>query len=90
MEVEENLNQGLSRSVTITFFDKDAVVAALNVSFNYYNFFLHFINNFFFTFQHPEPVVLNRVSLKISAWHPEDEPDPPECSGAVPRTGSRQ
>jgi hypothetical protein len=42
MEVEENLNQGLSRSVTITFFDKDAVVAALNVSFNYYNFFFTF------------------------------------------------
>lgn len=69
MEVEENVNQGLSRSVAITFFDKDAVQAALD---------------------DPEPVVLNRVSLKISAWRTEDEPDPPESSGAVPRIGSRQ
>ncbi|EFX81281.1 hypothetical protein DAPPUDRAFT_102629 [Daphnia pulex] len=62
MEVDENMNAGLSRSVTITFFARDAVVAALN---------------------HPEPVVLNRVALKISAWRPDDEPDPPGAGGAV-------
>lgn len=89
MEVDENLNQGLSRSVTITFFDRDAVVAALNISLNYYYFF-YILLIFFFSIQHPEPVVLNRVLLKISAWRSEDEPDPPGASGAVARTGSLQ
>ncbi|EFX81229.1 hypothetical protein DAPPUDRAFT_102703 [Daphnia pulex] len=33
MDVEENLNAGLSRSVFITYFTRDAVRSALNVSF---------------------------------------------------------
>jgi hypothetical protein len=39
MEVDENLNAGFSRSVTITFYSRDAVLAALNVSCFYYTFF---------------------------------------------------
>jgi hypothetical protein len=42
--------------------------------------FLHFINCFYL-FQHPEPIVLNRVALKIAAWRPDDEPGPGDATG---------
>ncbi|EFX81154.1 hypothetical protein DAPPUDRAFT_242682 [Daphnia pulex] len=67
MEVDEKLNAGLSRSVAITFYSRDAVLAALN---------------------HPEPIVLNRVSLKITTWRPDEEPDPPGAGSATCRPGS--
>jgi hypothetical protein len=54
MDVEENLNAGLSRSVFITYFTREAVLSALN---------------------YPEPIFLNRESLKVSVWGPFGDPD---------------
>jgi hypothetical protein len=80
MEVGENSNAGLSRSVTITFYSRDAVLAALNVSF--FLPILLWINCFYF-FQDPLPVLLNSVALKVTALRPEEEADPPVASGAT-------
>ncbi|EFX75621.1 hypothetical protein DAPPUDRAFT_323191 [Daphnia pulex] len=66
MEVGENPNAGLIRSVTITFYSRDAVLAALH---------------------HPEPILLNSVVLKITAWRPEEEADPPGAGGATCKPG---
>ncbi|EFX63043.1 hypothetical protein DAPPUDRAFT_269180 [Daphnia pulex] len=55
MDVEKNLNAGLSRSVFITYYTQAAIRSALNF---------------------PEPIFLNRESLKISAWRPYGAPDP--------------
>jgi hypothetical protein len=53
-------------------------------------YFLNIINNFY-SIQHPDPVVPNRVALKISSWRPsDDEPDPPGAGGAIGRPISRQ
>jgi hypothetical protein len=54
MDVEENLNAGLSRSGFLTYFTREAVRSALNVSFYFILFFivLFFFN---FSFQYPEP-----------------------------------
>jgi hypothetical protein len=48
---------------------------------------LLFINCFYF-FQHPEPILLNSVVLKITAWRPEEEADPPGACGATCKPGS--
>ncbi|EFX68815.1 hypothetical protein DAPPUDRAFT_114239 [Daphnia pulex] len=69
LEVGENPNPGLIRSVTITFYSKDSVVAAIN---------------------HPDPILLNSVVLKVTAWRPEEDVEPPGAVGATCKPESRQ
>ncbi|EFX81108.1 hypothetical protein DAPPUDRAFT_242558 [Daphnia pulex] len=37
---------------------------------------------------HQEPIVLNRVALKITTWRPDEEPNPPGAGGVTFRPGS--
>jgi hypothetical protein len=87
MEVGENPNAGLIRSVAITFYSRDAVLAALHVSFFLFCQF-YFLLIVFIFFQHPEPILLNSVVLKITAWRPEEEADPPGAGCATCKPGS--
>jgi hypothetical protein len=86
LDIEENTNVGLTRSVFITFFHQDSVRQARTASF----IFIFFILNklFFFKFlQHSSPIILNREALKVLPWRHYDEPD---SSDAEAEGGSRR
>jgi hypothetical protein len=65
MDVEENLNAGLSRSGFLTYFTREAVRSALNVSFFLFFYFLLFYFFFIFHFSilsHPDIVIVPATS----------------------------
>jgi hypothetical protein len=81
LDIEENRNIGLTRSVFITFYHQNAVHRALTASFYFIFFFLNFLI-FFFSSQHSVPIILNREALKILPWRAHEEPDSSDAEAA--------
>jgi hypothetical protein len=65
LDVEKNVSPGLSRSVFVTFYEREVVARALNVLFFIFLFLYFFIYLFFFNLlillfmQHPDPIIIN-------------------------------
>jgi hypothetical protein len=78
LDIEENTNVGLTRSVFVTFYHQNAVHRALTASF----FFIILNLLIFFSSQHSAPIILNREALKILPWRPFDEPDSSDAEAA--------